>query len=87
MNNVVLNDAMEDVAANEAKFTIDGRSGTLNESPVVGLVVRSILVGVVKVSDRNYNKSAREFSKVESWESYRSSGSSTGKAGHMQAER
>jgi hypothetical protein len=56
MNNVVLNDAMEDVAANEAKFTIDGRSGTLNESPVVGLVVRSILVGVVKVSDRNYNK-------------------------------
>jgi hypothetical protein len=56
MNNVVLNDAMEDVAANEAKFTIDGRSGTLDESPVVGLVVRSILVGVVKVSDRNYNK-------------------------------
>jgi hypothetical protein len=87
VNHVVLDDAVEDVAANEAKLTINGRSGTLDKRPVFGFVVRGILMGVVKVSDGNYNWLADMICEVQVLKSYQSSGSSTGKAGHMPIER
>ena len=55
VHNVVLDDAMEHVAADEAKVTVDGGGGALDESPVLGLVMRGLLVGVVKIGDGNYN--------------------------------
>ena len=48
---MVLNNAVEDVAADPAKLTINSRHGALHERPVVSLVVSSILVGVVQVGD------------------------------------
>lgn len=53
VNDVVLDDSVEDVAANEAEFTVNGGKRTLDKSPLVGLVVRSILVGVVQVRNRD----------------------------------
>ena len=55
MNDVVLDDAVEDVAADEAKITGDGGRSALDESPVLRLVMRCLLVGVVKIGDGNYN--------------------------------
>lgn len=51
VDDVVLNDTVEDVATNEAKVAVDCGSSALDESPVVGLVVRRLLVCVVKVGD------------------------------------
>lgn len=48
VNNVVLNNAVEDVTANEAKIAVHSGGCTLDESPVVSLVVRSLGVSVVK---------------------------------------
>jgi hypothetical protein len=53
VDDVVLNNAVEDVAADEAKFTVNSRECTFGVSPRVCLVVGSLGVGVVKVSDRN----------------------------------
>jgi hypothetical protein len=55
VHNVVLDDAMEHVAADEAKVTVDGGGSALDESPILGLVMRGLLVGVVKIGDSNYN--------------------------------
>lgn len=55
VHNVVLDDAMEHVAADEAKITVDGGRSALDESPVLRLVMRCLLVGVVKIGDGNYN--------------------------------
>lgn len=54
MNDVVLDNAVEDVTANEAEFTVNGGHGALDESPVLGIVVSRILVGVVQIGDGNY---------------------------------
>lgn len=51
VNNVVLNNAVEDVAADPAKLTIDSRHSALDERPVLGLVVSGILMRVVQVGD------------------------------------
>ena len=53
MNHVILNDTVEDVATDEAEVTINGGSCALDESPVLGFVVRGLGVSVVKVSDGN----------------------------------
>jgi hypothetical protein len=53
VHDVVLDDSVEDVAADEAEFTINGGKRALDESPLVGLVMRSILVGVVQVRNRD----------------------------------
>lgn len=53
VNDVVLDDAVEDVAADEAEFTINGRKRALDKGPLVGLVVGRILVGVVQVRNRD----------------------------------
>lgn len=55
VNNVVLDNAVEDVATNEAKLAVDGGSSALNESPFLGLVVRGLRVSVVEVRDGNCN--------------------------------
>jgi hypothetical protein len=56
MHDMVLNDAVEDVAANEAKFTVNSRKGTLDESPLVCLVVRRLGMSVVQVGNGNYSE-------------------------------
>jgi hypothetical protein len=53
VDNVILNNAVEDVASNEAKFTVDGRQSALDESPVISVVMSSILVCVVQVCNSN----------------------------------
>lgn len=58
VNNVVLDNTVEDVTADEAELTIDGRSSALDKSPVLGFVVGRILMGVVKVCNSNCNWSA-----------------------------
>lgn len=54
VDNVVLNDAVEDVAADETKVTVDGGHGALDEGPLVCLVVLGIFMRVVKVRDGNW---------------------------------
>lgn len=58
VNNVVLNDAVEDVATNETEFAIDSRGGALNEGPVLGLVVRRIRMSVMQIGDGDYDRLA-----------------------------
>lgn len=53
VNNVVLDDAVEDVATNEAKLAINSGKSTLDKRPGVRIVVRSLWVGVVQVGDGN----------------------------------
>lgn len=51
VNNVVLNDAVEQVAANKAKLSVDSGQGALDKGPVLGLIVRHLHVGVVEIGD------------------------------------
>lgn len=51
VNNVVLDDAVEQVATNEAKLSVHGCEGALDKGPVLSLVVRHLHVSVVEVSD------------------------------------
>lgn len=53
VNNVLLNDAVEEVLADEAELTVDGGNGTLDESPALLGVVVDLRVVVVEVSDGN----------------------------------
>jgi hypothetical protein len=54
VDHVVLNDAVEEVAADEAKLAVDGGQSSLDKGPVLGIIVRHIDVGVVQVGDGNY---------------------------------
>lgn len=56
MDDVVLDDAVEDVATDETEIAVDGGSRSLDESPVLGLVVRCLRVSVVEISDGNCNR-------------------------------
>jgi len=47
MNNMMLNDSVENVAANEAKIAINGRYSTLSETPRIFFVMRDFRVGVM----------------------------------------
>ena len=49
MNDVVLDDAVENVAADEAEVTVDSGCCALEESPLVGFVVGSLRMGVMKI--------------------------------------
>ena len=49
VHNVVLDDAMEHVAADEAEVTVDSGCCALEESPLVGFVVGSLRMGVMKI--------------------------------------
>ena len=53
MHNVVLDDAMEHVAADEAKLAVDGGGGATSKVPHLGLIVRERGVGVLQESDGN----------------------------------
>ena len=46
-----LDDAVEEVAADEAKVAVNRRQGALDEGPVVGVEVREVGVRVVEVGD------------------------------------
>ena len=51
VDNVLVNDAVEEVLANKAKVTVDGSESSLDKGPAVGLKVVDIGVGVVEVGD------------------------------------
>jgi hypothetical protein len=53
VNNVVLNNAVEEVAADKAKLAVNSGQSTLDKGPVLGIIVRHLHVSVVKVSDGN----------------------------------
>jgi hypothetical protein len=53
VNNVVLNDTVEDVAADKAKVTVNGGGSALDEGPLISLVVLGLGVSVVEVGDGN----------------------------------
>ena len=53
MNDVVLDDAVEEVTAGEAKVPINGGQSALDKGPVLGIVVGDLHVGVVQVGDGN----------------------------------
>lgn len=51
VNDVGVDDAVEEVTADEAKVAVDGGEGTLDEGPVLGVEVGNVGVGVVEVGD------------------------------------
>ena len=53
MDDVVLDDAVEDVASDEAKFAINGGKCTLGIRPIALFVVRRFGVGVMEICDCN----------------------------------
>lgn len=53
VQDVCLNDTVEEVAADETELAVDGRSGTLDESPLLTSVVRQGRIGVLKEGDGN----------------------------------
>lgn len=53
VQDVGLDDTVEEVAADEAKLTVDGRGGATDEVPLIGSVVREGGVGVLEESDGN----------------------------------
>ena len=54
VKDVSFDDSMEDVAADEAEFTIDGSSSSASEGPDLRSVVGEGWIGVLEVSNRNY---------------------------------
>jgi hypothetical protein len=54
VDNVGVNDAVEEVAADEAKVAVNRGQGALDEGPAVGLEVVDLGVGVMEIGDGNY---------------------------------
>lgn len=54
VHDVRLDDAVEEVAADEAKVAVDGREGALDEGPVLSVEVGDVGVRVVEVGDGDY---------------------------------
>lgn len=53
VHNVLLDDAVEDVLANESEITVNGGQGALDKGPALLGVVVHLRVIVVQVSDGN----------------------------------
>lgn len=51
VNDVVVDNVVEEVLANEAEIAVDGGESALDEGPGVGVEVVDLLVGVVEVGD------------------------------------
>lgn len=51
VDNVCLDDAVEEISANEAKVTINGRESTLDKGPVLGIKMREVGMCVMKVGN------------------------------------
>jgi hypothetical protein len=64
VDNVVLDDAVENVASDEAKFTVNGRQRALCVRPLIGLVVSGVGVGVVEIRNRDLSKISFYFQKI-----------------------
>lgn len=56
VQDVGLDDAVEEVAADEAEFAIDGCGGATSEVPYVAGVVRQRWVGVLEEGDGDWEK-------------------------------
>ena len=53
VEDVGLDNAVEELAADEAEFAVDGGSGAAGEVPGVASVVRKGRIGVLEVGDGN----------------------------------
>lgn len=53
MHNVGIDNTVEDVAANEAKITIDSSKSSGHESPSFTIIMRDVLVRMVKIGNSN----------------------------------
>lgn len=53
MNDMVINDLVEEVAANEAESSVNSTKGTLDEGPRILIVVRNIRMSVVQIGNGN----------------------------------
>ena len=53
VDDVLVNDAVEEVLANKAKVTVDGGESTLDEGPALGVKVVDVGVVVMEVGDRD----------------------------------
>ncbi len=51
MDHVVLDNVVEEVAADKAKVTVDGGQSALDKGPALSLKVGDVGVGVVQVGD------------------------------------
>lgn len=51
MDDVLVNDAVEEVAADEAKVAVNGGEGALDVGPALGVKVGDVGVVVVEVGD------------------------------------
>lgn len=58
VDDVGLDDAVEEISADEAKVAVDGGEGALDVGPVVGVKVGELGVGVVEVGNGNYRARA-----------------------------
>jgi hypothetical protein len=65
VDDVVLDDAVEEVTANEAKLPVDRGEGALNEGPAARLVVRDLKVSMVQVGDGHCNLSVNHISMLK----------------------
>lgn len=80
VKDVSFDDSMEDVAADEAKFAINGGSSSASEGPDFRSVVGERWIGVLEVGDRNYSSQQclLEYCELQGC-TYRASGSPIGK--------
>lgn len=53
VDNVVLDDAVEEVTPRETKLAVDCRESALDESPVLRIVMGNLHVGVMQICDGN----------------------------------
>ena len=56
VEDVGLDDAVHYVPANEAKFSVNGRSGATGKVPDIVLVVGKLGISVLQVGDGNYSR-------------------------------
>ena len=54
VDDVLVNDAVEEVAADEAKVAVDGGEGALDVGPALGVKVGDVGVVVVEVGDGDW---------------------------------
>jgi hypothetical protein len=55
VNDMGVDDTVEQVAADEAKVSVSGCERTLDEGPVLGIIMRQLRVVVVQVGDSDYS--------------------------------
>lgn len=80
VDDVLVNDAVEEVAADEAKVAVDGGEGALDVGPALGVKVGDVGVVVVEVGDGDWGVRVSCFFFGGAKKTYRASGEPTCRA-------